>query len=259
MASSETPRFVAPREESLAASQAAASQSGKARRVRDPRRTPIGKGTPGPLGDSYSVHTLSNGDPVVVRRTARRTSGLSAFWEKGQAIVAVPARLSLEDESYWIPRMVTRLEENRLKLGSKVNRDPGGDGELMQRCLALSRRYLGGRAVPESVRWVTNQNGRWGSATPARKSIRISHHVHGMPAWVVDYVLLHELTHLIHPNHSAAFWDELSGYPKQLEAKAFLAGASFASSRNITGMSNGLDGWDDSDLSDEPEGGNEEC
>lgn len=197
-----------------------------------PRRQ-VGEGTPGPLGDSVSIHTLSNGDPVLVRRTARRKTGLSAFWESGQAVVAVPARLTVEDEQYWIPLMVSKLEKNRQ---SRALRTAAGDEALMQRSLELSRRYLGARAVPESVRWVTSQNDRWGSATPAKKTIRISHHVQGMPQWVVDYVLLHELAHLIHPNHSKAFWAELAGYPELETAKAFLSGASFAAARNITGM-----------------------
>lgn len=203
------------------------------------RRGPIGTGTKGPLGDSISRHRLSSGDPIVVRRTARRKTGLAAFWENGQAVIAVPARLSLEDEAYWVPHMAAKLEKNRDRVAGKRG-VPASDAALMQRCLVLSEKYLGSRAQPNSVRWVTNQNGRWGSATPAHKTIRISHHVQGMPDWVLDYVLLHELAHLIHPNHSAAFWAELAGYPKLEEAKAFLQGASFASSRNISGMGEGM-------------------
>lgn len=176
---------------------------------------------------------------MVVRRTARRKTGLSAFWEDDQAVIAVPARLTLEDEKYWVPHMVAKLEQSRRE---RQRRTPASDEALLQRSLALSRKYLGFRASPESVRWVSNQNGRWGSATPARKTIRISHHVQGMPEWVLDYVLLHELAHLIHPNHSPAFWAELERYPDLETAKAFLAGASFAAARNISGMDgDGLD------------------
>lgn len=205
-----------------------------------PRRQ-VGKGTPAPLGDSVSAHTMSNGDPVLVRRTARRKTGLSAFWEAGQAVIAVPGRLTVEDEQYWIPHMVAKLEQSQHK---RQRGTAASDEALMRRSMELSRKYLGSRAVPESVRWVNNQNDRWGSATPARKTIRISHHVQGMPQWVIDYVLLHELAHLIHPNHSAAFWAELSGYAELETAKAFLAGASFAAARNISGM-------DKDDLADE--------
>ncbi|MDO5751834.1 M48 family metallopeptidase [Arthrobacter sp.] len=204
------------------------------------RREPVGKDTPGPLGDSFSRHTLSTGEYVVVRRTARRKTGLAAFWEAGQAVIAVPARLSIEDEQYWVPRMVAKLEQ-----GTSAQLGRGGMGSsdevLLQRSLKLSKTYLGARAVPVSVRWVRNQNGRWGSATPARKTIRISHHVQGMPEWVLDYVLLHELAHLIHANHSPEFWAVLAGYPQLEMAKSFLEGASFAASRNISGLEGDMD------------------
>lgn len=201
-------------------------------------RTPLLTG--GPVGDTLSAHTLSNGGPVVVRRSARRKTGLTAFWENGQAVIAVPAALSIEDEKYWVPRMVARLEQGASREPA-ARRGPAGDEALMQRAAALSEKYLGGRAVPASVRWVTNQNSCWGSATPARRSIRISHHVQGMPAWVLDYVLLHELAHFLHPNHGRDFWQELAGYPRLEAARAFLDGASFASARNITAMERSID------------------
>lgn len=186
----------------------------------------------------------------MVRRTARRKTGLSAFWENGQAVIAVPARLSLEDEAYWVPHMAAKLEQNRSRLAGK-RRVPASDAALLQRSVSLSKKYLGARAVPESVRWVNNQNTRWGSATPALGTIRISHHVQDMPDWVLDYVVLHELAHLIHPNHSAAFWSELAGYPKLEAAQAFLQGASFASARNIAGMGAGMDDGNDGGNDDE--------
>ncbi len=187
------------------------------------------------MGDSFSLYKLSNGEPVLVRRTARRKNGLAAFWEAGQAVIAVPARLTLEDEHYWVPHMVAKLERGaQLQAGQR--RAPANDDALMERSLMLSGKYLGSAAVPESVRWVLNQNDRWGSATPARKSIRISHHVQGMPEWVLDYVLLHELAHLIHANHSAEFWAELASYPQLERARAFLDGASFSAARNIRSM-----------------------
>jgi hypothetical protein len=208
----------------------------------EPRRGPLGRGTPGPLGDSVSTHRAANGALVVVRRTRRRKTGIAAFWEAGRAVIAVPARMTLEDEDYWVPHMVSRLEADmRARAGGRRRAAPASDDALMQRCRQLSARYLGSRAEPDSVRWVRNQNGRWGSCTHARRTIRISHHVQGMPEWVLDYVLLHELSHLIHPNHSAAFWAEFADYPHLERAKAFLEGASFASARNIQGMADDLD------------------
>ena len=43
-------------------------------------------------------------------------------------------------------------------------------------------------------------------ARPPRARSAISDKVRGMPGWVLDYVLLHELAHLIEPGHGPAFW-----------------------------------------------------
>jgi predicted metal-dependent hydrolase len=55
-----------------------------------------------------------------------------------------------------------------------------------------------------------------------------------MPQWVIDYVLLHELAHLLVAGHNAAFWKLLEAYPDTMRAKAFLEGVSFATSRGLT-------------------------
>lgn len=49
-----------------------------------------------------------------------------------------------------------------------------------------------------------------------------------MPDWVVDAVLLHEVIHLVEPQHSSSFHDLLSTYPRLAEAEAFLRGYSLA-------------------------------
>ncbi|MCG3057179.1 M48 family metallopeptidase, partial [Escherichia coli] len=66
----------------------------------------------------------------------------------------------------------------------------------MQRAIALDRHYTGGLAAPASVRWVSNQTKRWGSATVYERRIRLSTRLQYMPQWVQDYVLVHELCHL---------------------------------------------------------------
>ena len=59
-------------------------------------------------------------------------------------------------------------------------------------------------------------------------TIRISHRIQEMPDWVVDYVLLHELTHLVVPSHNARFWELVSRYPKAERARGYLEGISAA-------------------------------
>ena len=72
------------------------------------------------------------------------------------------------------------------------------------------------------MRWVGNQRSRWGSCSPGDRSIRLSARLQGMPTWVVDYVLVHELAHLAVPDHSPAFWRLVDRYPLSERARGFL-------------------------------------
>src|SRR5690625_159940 len=131
---------------------------------------------------------------VEVRRSARRRRTVSAFREGDRTIVAIPARFTRAQEREWVHRMLSRL-------AAQERRRRPSDSQLAERAAELSRKYLRGRAVPTSVAWAANQERRWGSCTPADGSIRISTRLRGMPRWVIDYVLLHELAHLLHAGH----------------------------------------------------------
>lgn len=177
--------------------------------------------------------TTLDGAPVEVRRSARRTRTVAAFWENGTAVVAVPARFTAAQESEWVHRMLEKLHRQGERRLGKGRKRPATDAALAAHAADLSARYLGGRAVPTSVRWVSNQNSRWGSATPSEGTIRLSSKLRPMPQWVIDYVLLHELAHLLVAGHNAAFWKLLEAYPETQRAKAFLEGVSFATARGV--------------------------
>lgn len=157
---------------------------------------------------------------VEIRRSARRKRTVRAYREGDKTIVLVPAHLSRAQEAQHVRELVERLDRREA-------RRPAGDDDLMVRAEQLSRRWLDGRARPASVRWVTNQNTRWGSCTSVDRTIRLSHRLQGMPDDVVDYVLLHELAHLIEANHSRRFWALLSDYPHLERAQGFLEGVAW--------------------------------
>src|SRR6185295_14459826 len=151
--------------------------------------------------------------PVVeVRRSQRRRRTVSAYRDGERVVVLIPDRFSRAEETEWVERMLARLaaREERIRRTGRYLADQ-------------SR-----RVASASVRWVTNQNGRWGSCTPDDGTIRISHRIQEMPDWVIDYVLLHELTHLVVPSHSARFWDLVNRYPKAERARGYLEGISAA-------------------------------
>jgi predicted metal-dependent hydrolase len=165
-------------------------------------------------------------DGVEVRRSARRRRSVTAFREGGRTIVVVPARMSRADIKPFVDELVGRLAE-RERRGRRT------DDELHARATELSRRYLDAAAVPSSVRWVSNQRRRWGSCTPSEGTIRLSDRLVTMPAHVVDYVLLHELVHLLVPGHGPDFEAFMRGYPRLLEARAFLSGVDHATGHGL--------------------------
>lgn len=160
-----------------------------------------------------------DGTAVDVRRSARRRRTVSAYRDGDRTVVLIPARMSRAEERRWVSVMLERLARQDSKLRPS-------DAELLSRARDLSKRFLGGRAQPTSVRWVTNQGSRWGSCTPVDGTVRLSTRLQGMPPWVVDYVLVHELAHLLVPGHGPEFWAEVARYPRTERARGYLEGVS---------------------------------
>ena len=169
---------------------------------------------------------------VEVRRSDRRRRMVSARREGDTVVVFIPGWMSDAEERRWVDEMVRRLERSEAR-----RRSPGraGDDALQRRCLELSRRYLEGRARPTSVRWVPPMRTRWASCTPADATIRISERLRDAPGWVVDYVLVHELTHLLESGHDARFWAWVQRYPRAERAIGYLEGLSAAAGLGLTG------------------------
>ncbi|TFV66422.1 UNVERIFIED_ORG: M48 family peptidase [Bacillus sp. AZ43] len=156
---------------------------------------------------------------------------MTAYREQGRTVVLIPAAFSPAEERRWVAQMVAKLQTRE----ERRRRSLGGDDELMLRARALSAAHLDGLAEPASVRWVDNQNRRWGSCTPADGSIRLSSRLRSMPEYVVDYVLVHELVHLLEPGHDERFWALVARYPRAERARGFLEGVELGASGGPSG------------------------
>jgi predicted metal-dependent hydrolase len=193
-----------------------------------------GRGTDGSTADGDAGRPDLAGGPagtgvVEVRRSARRRRTVTAYREKGRTVVLIPAAFSPAEERRWVAQMVAKLQTRE----ERRRRSLGGDDELMTRARALSAAHLDGLAEPVSVRWVDNQNRRWGSCTPADRSIRLSSRLRSMPEYVVDYVLVHELAHLLEPGHDERFWALVARYPRAERARGFLEGVELGTSDGV--------------------------
>lgn len=158
---------------------------------------------------------------VQIIRSSRRRKTISASLEGDVLEVRLPEGLSPREEQDWVVRMKERV------LRRSQDRALNAEADLRRRAEEINRRWFGGR-LRFSIRWVSNQTTRWGSCTPATGRVRISQKLARMPGFVLDYVILHELAHLIHPDHSAEFWALVRRNPLTERAVGFLMGWSAA-------------------------------
>lgn len=153
---------------------------------------------------------------VEVVRSVRRRQTVQARKVNGILRVSIPATMTKNEELEWVNKMVGRFE--RKQAAELI--------DLVRRAGELATRYR--LRTPVSIRWVTNQDSRWGSCTPIDGTIRISSRLVGEPGWVLDYVIVHELAHLSVGGHGPAFWDLVHRYPKAERAHGFLIARGWA-------------------------------
>jgi predicted metal-dependent hydrolase len=182
-----------------------------------------GHRTPRPKSSESSPSAAVPGPRVEVRRSSRRTRTVTAYRERDTIVVLIPQRMSKADEQTFVRDMVQKVLAREARASA-----PRGDEALASRARELAATYLAPALdqlpEPTAVSWVTNQQQRWGSCTPSTGLIRLSHRLQRLPAWVVDYVLLHELAHLVEPTHSDRFWSLVGRYPAAEKAKGYLEG-----------------------------------
>jgi hypothetical protein len=153
--------------------------------------------------------------PIEIIRSAQRRKTVSARLEAGVLIIRAPEGLSDAE-------LTPIIDGLRRRMRRRSRSASLSDEALEKRAQELNRKYFGGKLRWHSVRYVTNQNSRFGSCTPEDATIRLSHRLATMPVWVRDYVLVHELAHLIEGNHGKRFWKLVNRYPLTERARGYL-------------------------------------
>ncbi len=116
-----------------------------------------------------------------------------------------------------------------------VRRERQGRLNAQGDALTLARQVATRFRTPPRVTdviFVTTQQKRWGSYSTKTGTIRLHAALREMPRWVLQAVIAHELAHVVHPDHSPAFWSLTREVCPEIDrAEAFLAGVSWLAGR----------------------------
>lgn len=163
---------------------------------------------------------------VKVIRSPDRKKTIQARMVGDTLVVHLPLGLHREDEKKIIVEMKEKIEKKKQK--SQLNKDDF----LIKKFHQFNEKYFQGKLKINSIKFVTNQERVRGSCTPNKGTIRVSHKLLNMPKWVLDYVIMHEMTHLVYPNHSKEFWVKVGEYEFTERARGFLMGKGIVEMEN---------------------------
>jgi hypothetical protein len=112
-------------------------------------------------------------------------------------------------------------EEMRRRLERRMEGTQPSDDKLAARARSLNDRHFGGRLRWTSIAFA-DMSRLWGSCTFTTGAIRIATRAASLPEWVIDYLVVHELAHLEHSEHGAAFHELENRYPLTERARGYL-------------------------------------
>lgn len=149
---------------------------------------------------------------IIASRKRRRT--VAARLRSGVLELLVPASMPHVEREHWAEVMTRRLQR-------KAERSRPSDQRLDRRARALNERHFGGGLGWRSIGFADMER-LWGSCTFTEGHIRIARRAAALPDWVLDYLLMHELAHLVHSDHGADFHEVENRYPLAERAKGYL-------------------------------------
>lgn len=139
----------------------------------------------------------------IILKDKRNSSGTI---KDGEIVLYISSRLPVAEQKRHVEILTRRLQP-RLEQGPPPNLTPSpiiDDAALAQWAKEINLRFYGFRMGQVRFR---QQNARWGSCSGRTRNIQISHRLRGGPHELLEYVLIHEISHLGELNHSPRFWE----------------------------------------------------
>ena len=167
--------------------------------------------------------------PYRLIRSARKTLALEVS-SSGEVIARAPNRTSLKTIEAFVASHEQWIEKALARQAARAACHPPLSPEQIEALREEAKRKIPPRVAyfaermnvtPKSVR-ITAAKTRFGSCSP-ENSLCFSLYLMQYPDEAIDYVVVHELSHIRHHDHSKRFWDTVALYmPEYKRLRALL-------------------------------------
>ncbi len=164
----------------------------------------------------------------TIIRSKRKTLSLEVTRE-GKVLVRAPQKISCAYINDFVMKNSAWLA-GKLEARANKNARENVSEEEKARLMALAREVIPKKVEyfakimgvePSSVK-ITGAMTRWGSCS-AKNALCFSWRLMLYPEKAMDYVVIHELSHILHHNHSREFWNTVAFYmPDYKDAEQML-------------------------------------
>ncbi len=162
--------------------------------------------------------------PYTIVRSKRKTLGIEVD-QNGEVIARIPyrgvaldeARRFVEEKKDWIIKNQIKMEDRRKRVlrNNWSEKKPitypwirTQGGKLFENKV---KSWAGVMGVEYNRITIKDVESRWGSCS-SKRNINFCWKLFTMPERLVDYIIVHELAHIRHMNHSREFWAEVEKY-----------------------------------------------
>ena len=167
---------------------------------------------------------------IEIRRSRRKTLAIEVA-SAGRVVVRAPHSMGrhtidrfLDERADWIDRAKRRIAERESASGPAPS---AAEIDAMRSQAASDLadrvdRWANQMGVQPTRIQIRNQATRWGSCSSSG-TLSFNLQLMRVPVWVRDYVVVHELAHLVHPNHGPELWGLVARtFPAHREARMLL-------------------------------------